>query len=525
MDYSFKILIDTYEASKGLAQDISKFLRTRGINVTGVTSLQKVLAKADNETVIFISLLEIHKPFVRHLSRSDLSGLQYLFNSAKGLIWLSRGGADAAAPDYAIVDGLTRTIRLENPRFGLVHLALDLQEQMNSRQLLWLSKIVQQINFGLSSSDLLDVCYRESNGMLLIGRLKFDTALDSTFQTLNGSVEEEISELDKNLFLKFSSDNHNSLVKFHSYEESLLAPNLHCTTLDICIRAYDVSGRDASGFDENTIRGCAGEVIGSTDTCGEFQAGDRVCAIISSGITTPVRAAQHCCARVPDSLSFADAALIPRSYLLAHLAFQAACVSNYDRVFIEDAASVCGQAAIQMAKIIGVKEIQASAASIEERNLLIRRYGMDPACIYPKEIWLSGSSLQTASLPGMDVFICTLPNSDPKAWLKCILPFGRIVDIAERKPNETSIPFSVSSQAVSFLPVRLSTWMENRPEKLQAILKNVIQSFESKQLVPISEITTYSLSNIDQAIKSLNQGSNSRRIVVETRLDRPLMVN
>jgi len=103
----------------------------------------------------------------------------------------------------------------------------------------------------------------------------------------------------------------------------------------------------------------AGEVVRVGPACQDFSAGDRVFGLLpGAGYAELVVLPSGMAMRIPDSLSFEQAAAIPEVFLTAYRnLFQVAGLSPGETVLVHAAASGVGTAAIQLIRVAGAASL------------------------------------------------------------------------------------------------------------------------------------------------------------------------
>lgn len=128
----------------------------------------------------------------------------------------------------------------------------------------------------------------------------------------------------------------------------------------------------------------AGSVEGWGTSCSGWQLGERVFGLLPGGgyaqyVTIP----QALAMRMPDTMSFEDAAAVPEVFLTA---FQALCwlgeLASHESVLIHAGGSGVGTAGIQLAKHLGAKVFVTASSGKHDACLEI---GADVAIDYKKE--------------------------------------------------------------------------------------------------------------------------------------------
>lgn len=524
-----KLLIESKDAE---VQDISTRLGTCGIDISGIVYLEDLVQGSSLQDTIFVSLLELNQPFIRDCTPSGFSQLQHLFKNAKGIVWLTQCG-DKVDPAFAIIDGLAKSARLEDPKLTLVTVALELQEGLgiSDRQLSYISKILKATSFEINSN-LNDMTYKEINGSMCIGRLRYDQALDPIAQNWQGPAQEEITSFDRSTPLKLEVESltHNepAVLQQESTESRLTLPNL----LDIDVHAYDFSSKSPSSLSKESVLGFAGVVKRVGATCEGFEPGERVCGIGNLVFSSLIQVDYRCCAKIPDSLTFADAALIPQAFLTAYFVFQLASIDENDALLVQRAASVLGQAVIQIAIQRGLKSILGTVGSAEERALLEMECHIPSTDLYSDILfltsnkWAARKDFENLSTSNINVIVNALPSVSLESSFECVDFFGRVVDITGQQSRGDSVHLrKAQSKGVSFSSFDLSQWIQHRPKYLQKGLKHVMELFSSQRVSPLRGIRKAYLSDIHQILSRPERDQELDRIVIEMRIEQPLKVS
>lgn len=145
----------------------------------------------------------------------------------------------------------------------------------------------------------------------------------------------------------------------------------------------------------------AGEVLAPA---GHWRAGDRVMAVVTGGgyaelAVVPAGMAM----RIPENLSFEEAAAIPEAFLTAFLnLFTLGALRAGETVLIHAGASGVGTAAIQLARVAGA-QVFATAGSAE-KLALCRELGADLAINYREESFAT-RALEATGGRGVDLIL------------------------------------------------------------------------------------------------------------------------
>lgn len=130
----------------------------------------------------------------------------------------------------------------------------------------------------------------------------------------------------------------------------------------------------------------AGEVLES-DADSKFKPGDRVMGLMAmciGGYASKVVVPEAALARIPDNLSYEQAAALPLASLTAWQALDLARVKAGDRVLVHAGAGGVGTCAIQLAKARGCYvTTTCSTCNVE----FVKELGADDVCDYTQEVF------------------------------------------------------------------------------------------------------------------------------------------
>jgi hypothetical protein len=124
----------------------------------------------------FIFLLELQNPILRNLTQDNFMNLQNIIKTAKGIVWITRGGSSGADPDFRMVDGLARVIRRENNTMSFITVAFDTKENLSKHQAEILCTILDRHDFEHGGLEY-EGDFVEREGLLEVGRIVANVGL------------------------------------------------------------------------------------------------------------------------------------------------------------------------------------------------------------------------------------------------------------------------------------------------------------------------------------------------------------
>ncbi|AGW90287.1 NADPH:quinone oxidoreductase family protein [Cupriavidus necator] len=265
-------------------------------------------------------------------------------------------------------------------------------------------------------------------------------------------------------------------------------------------------GKDAAGV----VLAVGADVTG-------FRPGDRVVAQLEyGGYAELVSVDAASCFRIPDAMSFEDAAAMGLVYQTAYFALmERGGFRQGETVLVTGAAGGVGSAAIQIVK--GLGGIALAGVSGAEHVDTARQLGADAvidlAAPDLRESLRDQVRIATAG-HGVDVLLDTLGGDVFDAALRAMAWCGRAVVIgfaAGRIPEVKVNYLLVKNIAVSGL--QWSDYRERQPEKVLAVQQEIFRLYEQGALKP-KIAGTLPLAHAGQALAKLASGQVSGKYVL-----------
>ena len=172
----------------------------------------------------------------------------------------------------------------------------------------------------------------------------------------------------------------------------------------------------------------AGEVAGMGSEVTGFAVGDRVMAMCAGGYAELATVEHRLAVRVPDRLSWEEAAAIPVAYMTAHDALITnARLQAGESVLINAASSGVGVAAIQIARLWGAKPVLGTSG-VSAKLAALAELGLDIGINYRSENF-ADAVLAATNGAGVDVIIDHVGAPYLADNLRCMALRGRLVSI------------------------------------------------------------------------------------------------
>lgn len=511
------------DSDSQLQFDISCLIRSQleslGHPECAILTTQEMRTSGFPASASFIFLPELDRPFLHDLDNSSFDLLQELLSAAKYMLWVNCADPTSpSSPKLDLVTGLARALRSERADCSFITLALEKQNNLNDS-----AEIIMQVLRAtrLEPRDNKDLEYRERDGMIWINRVVEANYLDTQMQK-NTAPQFNVQEFQKGppLVLTIATPGLMDSIQFR--EDTACLVDLKPDEIEIEIKALGVNFRDVliilgKDYDDEGIGcECAGIVTRVGSRCIEFQSGDRVCATLMGCASTYARCNYQLAVKVPDSLTYPEAAAFPVAGATAHYALiEVARLQKGESVLIHSGAGGTGQMAIQIAQLIGA-EVFVTVGSQEKKELLLDIYQIpEDHIFYSRDTGFNSSILRITESRGVDVILNSLAGDSLIASWESIAPFGRFVEIGKADIHANSkLPMVHFAKSTSFSAVAINDLSKHRPSILQRSLSAVKDMIGSGKLKLAYPLQVFPISKAEDAFRFLKSGKHTGKIVL-----------
>ncbi|KAI1745051.1 polyketide synthase [Xylaria scruposa] len=507
-----------------IADKLSSTLSARGhiVSCGPLSQYTQSGSMASHESSTCIVLPELEAGLLTSITEDVFTALKSAIKS-KRLIWVNKDGS----PDNDLVTGFATCIRLERPELDFVVLTFQAED---SAELI--AEKILEVDVAVAESEgPIETSYKVLGGVVTIPRLveATDVTKHVKQQTSAGAVADVAFGADPGRSLRLQCREIGLLDSLCFDDDPLHATPLMDNEVEFQTKATAVNFKDLAvmlGKINETPVGL--EAAGIVTRVGlgvtRFKKGDKVFGFAFKGaFSTHVRALEGTIAHVPDSLSFTDAAIIPIVYTTAY-----ACLYDIGdlgkrtrrgqktTVLIHAAAGGVGQAVIQLAQREGEGvEVFATVGSLEKRDFLEKTYGLPRDHIFSsRDLTFKAGLMRMTKGRGVDIVINSLAGEMLQASWECVAPFGRFAEIGLTDiETRTRISMETFSRGVRFEAIELNYMQQNDMGRLEDLFQRTIDSVLSlKRATPI---TTYPISNIQDALRHMQSGKHIGKLVVE----------
>ncbi|KAF2096874.1 reducing polyketide synthase [Rhizodiscina lignyota] len=494
-------------ATEGFSSILRKVLEHQGYSVF-TEPWGGDISSDDAKGKTYISLLELEQPVLDNLSQSDFENLRTVVLNCERLLWITYGNN----PSFGMVDGFARCITTEiaGTKFEVLHLSeatgLHHGPSLATRIL---------------ESDSSDNEYREVGGILQVARIfksyKQNESIDyhlhdsTRLETLADQSDPLRLTIGKPGLLdtlKFVSDDRMlAPLQDHEVEIQVKATGLNFRDIMACMALIPVQwlGQEASGV-----------VLRTGSKATDFKPGDRVSTISLGTHGTRIRADCRVMTKIPDSMSFEEAAAVPVVHTTAYYAFVAtAKLRRGQSVLIHAAAGGVGQAAIQLAKHLGLV-IYVTVGTEDKRRLIMEQYNIPEEHIFNSRdaSFVKGINRITSGR-GVDCILNSLSGELLRASWGCLATFGTFIEIGLRDiTNNMRLDMRPFRKSTTFTFINNHTLYEEDPAAFGDMLKEAFKLLDKGILRAPSPMNVYPINQAGDAFRTMQQGKHRGKLVL-----------
>jgi NADPH:quinone reductase-like Zn-dependent oxidoreductase/SAM-dependent methyltransferase len=478
--------------------------------------VQKELTDLTSDDLVICLAEAGDKPLLSDLSEEQFSCLQFMISQVSNLLWVtSVNTSDPGCPDYSVAQGFFRSIRAEQPDTHIVILAIEGEQDERSQ-----ANIISEVSKTAfdDESSIKEVEYIARDSVITIGRAVRDITTDNALRSL---VSKQLREKPwgDGPALKLSVSQPGSLETLHFVEDYSYAEGLGSHEIEIEAKAWGLTSHVlniALGHldtrTENFGTDCVGIIKRLGSKCStSLRPGDRVAMVSPGCMRKYPRADEACVLKIPDSLSFEDAAsVILPGFTACHSVLNVARLQEYEKVLIHSAADSAGQTAGRLAQMLGA-QVFATVSTAAEKQLVIDTLGLAPDHIFDSNSSLTQGVMSVTEGEGVDVLL-DFSQDTLRTPLSCVTDGGRVVSVGGREKSEASkIATEIMSRNLSFSSIDL---LRLKPKVLSQLAKRMMQLLADDKIPPPQSLQVFKVSGIVEAFKQLQEEDTTGRIVI-----------
>ncbi|KAK6711597.1 Highly reducing polyketide synthase gpy1 [Fusarium graminearum] len=506
---------------------IAHRLSKRGITTTSSTLEDLTTREWSGEWLIIMD--EAEGSFLASLDSQQLEALKSWLTKPIKCIWVThKVYLDPQNTTGGLVTGFARTLRGENSQMELY--TLDLSSEGDDTANI-IDHVLERAHYSHGDPiSRLDYEVAEKDGQLWTCRLVKDTDLEEAFgparkmevsarelvQTPHHLVVGEPGILDS--LAMAQNDGHSVLPVGHVLVE-VKAVGLDERDGRIAQGSLPALefGRECSGV----VKSCAADVT-------SLRPGDRVAVIGQGTFTTQYLAPSGCCAKIPDWLSFEDAAAIPASFVTALYALTTSAritmgqvfklhssrefnesVNMEQKILVANATSAQGIALIKTAKAL---KLDVHATISDGNKSLLTKHGVGSSSIFP--VSTNAGRLNASRTANGQTYKLVLNTQSGQyaSFSHLVANRGTYVELGSGGTHDDESGFRPNKN-VMFASIDLSDAYSESKEDLGELLGQVMAMVEKRVLDTDLSASVSGLHSLPSAFAALLEGGSQKQVI------------
>ncbi|KAH8799173.1 hypothetical protein F5884DRAFT_905619 [Xylogone sp. PMI_703] len=515
-------------ASESSASSLSKTLQ-KEYSLDNCQAVNfKELSGLSLETATCIILVDGHSSFLLNLDKNGFEKLLHLLNNCVRILWVTKGTDN---PTFAMVKGVMRTTKWEKhtTQTNIVTLDIDTAGAATSG---WseyhaiMSKVFAH-QF-LNSTGTKSAEYEFRDGIMYTSRIyrhqEANTFMSSVLDD-SPRITMRAWEEDPSRPLKLYSDMPGDLDSLRFMDDPAAIDPLGDLEVEIEVKAAGLNFRDVMIGMGEIAHDCfgfegAGIVRSTGSKVDRFHPGDRVAVITGTSkmgcIQRFFRTPQDTMVKIPDTMSFEDAASVPCNFVTVLYSLRdLGRLSKGESILIHAGAGGTGQVAIQYANMVGA-EVFATVSTVEKKRLLMDNYGVKEDHIFSsRNTDFAASILRATGGRGVDVVLNSLSGEALRRSWDCIAPLGRFIEMGKKDIAENGrLQMRPFDQNTTFASVDISILVARDPARVGRLLAETLQLVGGGAMRPPTPLTVYSYGEVTTAFRQLQNGKGMGKIVL-----------
>ncbi|KAI0101373.1 hypothetical protein GGR51DRAFT_530505 [Nemania sp. FL0031] len=486
---------------------LMKYFEREGYAITQCTLSDRLLPGKD-----VISLLDEESPFFEEIKKEQYDSLNAFLQMLQdnGLIWITRHSQISCFdPRYSQVIGLARTLRSE---MQLDFATCEIDSFESEPELL--VRVYEKFRERWRSETMKpELEYAIKDGAVHVGRYYPFSLKDQMM----------VSSLNDRVVLDVDIPGRLNTLRWAKVPCEGLGP----TDVEIEVHAVGLNFKDifvAMGFIELPTRQLGLEAAGIVKRVGHgvntVKVGDRICCMNSQSFSSILVSPQDLCIRIPDPISFDEAATMLVSFATAiHSLVNVGRLEKGQSVLIHSACGGVGLAAIQVAKMLGA-EIFTTVSTDEKAAYLLDNYGIPKNRIFDSRSssFLQGVMRETDN-KGVDVVLNSLSGELLHASWECVAEFGTLVELGKRDLLHNGKldmrPFLANR---NYCCVGLDH-LQKKTSVMKRLIHSIFEYYEQGHIKPIHPLKVFEASEIQSAFQTMRKGTHIGRFSISMAAD------
>ncbi|KAJ6443718.1 Polyketide synthase [Purpureocillium lavendulum] len=502
------------------------------LNVLGwhITESDSQLTNKDSTTDVnrktILVLSDLSAPVLPTMTDSQWRLLKTILASDNQVLWVTTGSQlNVTSPDRAMIHGLGRTVRNEDPSISIT--TLDVESATGPKTVAAIDGILTYLGKvgGKRQTTGIENEFVERQGVVHVSRVQPDAAVNVVekaqiygaeliegklhdFQTTVRLQCERVGTIDSLQYTEVSATE--LPVPDGSVEVELYAAGLNfkdvAITMGIVPENQHLLGLEG-----------AGKIRRAGKNADIYKPGDRVLVFKKGSFGNRVIASVERTHHIPEWMSFEEASTLASVYLTAlYSIYDLANTKAGDKVLIHSASGGLGIAAIQICQFIGA-EVYATVGTEEKATFLVNNFNVPRENIFNSRSTVFAKKLMAATKGyGVDVILNSLTGDILDESWRCIADGGTMVELGKRDMLDRNYlsmePFgrNASYRCFDMSHEHVSDTVIAR------LMEQMMTLIYQRHVKPIAPITTFPFEDIAGAFHYMRSSKHIGKIVLSS---------
>ncbi|RDW89666.1 putative polyketide synthase [Coleophoma cylindrospora] len=470
---------------------------------------------------IILVMDELSSPILAKVEEYQWEAIKKLASLEHRILWVTSGSQfEVTKPDNALIHGMARTMRAEDPILNLT--TLDLGSSTSSDALAAVDCVLRFLEnpkpkIGIENE------FVERYGVIHVSRIRPDEQVNQAEKEDNEGTELGFRELhEAETCIRLRCERLGTLDSLHFAEVSDIELPLPSDFIEVEIYAAGVNFKDVAVtmgiVPENEhlpgLEG-AGVIRRVGSNVDSRKVGDRVLVYEKGTFSNRVQVSVSRTFKLPDSMTFEEAATMPSVYLVAiYGLYHIAQMKRGQTVLLHSATGGVGIAAIQLCRHMGAT-IYATVGTDEKRKFLMDTFGIPSEHIFSsRNIEFATKIMKITDGRGVDIVLNSLTGDLLDESWRIIADGGNFIEIGKKdvldRNNLTMEPFNrnASYRGVDMSHVSISDPL------IADLISELMSLVENGHVKPISPMKVFPFEEIVEALRYLRTGTHLGKIVI-----------
>jgi len=260
----------------------------------------------------------------------------------------------------------------------------------------------------------------------------------------------------------------------------------------------------------------SGVVVKVGSAIKDLKAGDKVVGMAPYCFRSYVTVHRHMVFRMPETMSFVEAATLPTVFLTSHYAInELARMEKGESILIHAGTGGVGQAAIQIAKELGLT-IFSTAGSPEKRQLL-KDMGVHHV-LDSRTLKFADEIMEITGGEGVDAVLNSLAGDFIPKNFSVLKTFGRYMEIGKVDVyGNSKIGLEPLRNNVSFFVIDLAQHLQSKPAYIARMFSDLEKMFYDGSYVPLPN-KAFPVTEVVEAFRYMAAGKHVGKNVLDLRI-------